>query len=412
MAAPSANGSLRGLRELNRLRVVETLRRRGSASRTDLARLTGLSRTTVASLVTDLQASGLVVERPEPDGQAVGRGRGRRPGMLRLDASAGNALGIDFGHRQIRVAVADLAASVLAERRLDFDVDNDADLALDAAVEAADALLAEAKVDRDQVVGVGVGLAGPVDRRTGTVGSSSILPGWLGVDAGLELETRLGLPVAVENDANLGALAEASFGAGRGVSDLVYVMLSAGIGAGLVLGDRLYRGSIGLAGELGHVSARPDGQICRCGNRGCLETLASTCALIELLRPAQGERLTLQGLLELSAGGDLGARRAIRDAGHAVGRALADLCNCLNPAVIVVGGELSVAGEPLHAGIREALDRHAQPRVAEAVELRPAVLGARAEVLGALALVIGDSERLSSAGLAALRQPGAIPVVT
>jgi len=392
LIGPRTMGSLRSLRELNRLRIVDVLRRRGSASRGDLVQLTGLSRTTVTTLVADLQARGLVVERAADGNGSAPSGRGRRPGLLRLDASAGTALGIDFDHRHVRVALADLASTVLAERRIELDVDHDATAALDAAAEAVEDVLAETGSDRDRLAGAGVGLPGPVDRRTGTVGSSSILPGWRGVAACRELERRLGLRVEVENDANLGALAEAAFGAGRGLSDLVYVKLASGIGAGLLLDGRLYRGSVGLAGELGHVSAR-----------GCLETVASSCALVALLRPTRGDDLTVRDALELAAEGDLGVRRAINDAGHAVGRALADLCNCLNPAAIVVGGELGAAGEPLLAGIREAVDRYAQPHAAQAVEVRPSALGDRAEVLGALALVIGDTERLRSAELPALQ---------
>ena len=128
-----------------------------------------------------------------------------------------------------------------------------------------------------------------------------ILPGWAGLNAADELSERLEMPVAVDNDANLGALAEVSFGAGRGLTDVIYVMVSSGIGAGIVLGGRLHRGATGLAGELGHVLVRPDGAVCRCGNRGCLETVASTDALLDLLRPTHGADLTVRDLVELVA---------------------------------------------------------------------------------------------------------------
>ena len=119
-----------------------------------------------------------------------------------------------------------------------------------------------------------------------------ILPDWTGLNAGAELSRRLDLPVAVDNDANLGALAEVSLGAGRGLTDVIYVMVSSGIGSGLILGGRLHRGATGFAGELGHVFVVEKGAVCRCGNRGCLETVASTDALLELLRPAHGAELT------------------------------------------------------------------------------------------------------------------------
>lgn len=213
-------GSLESLRELNRLRVIDALRRSVSASRSDLARLTGLSRTTVAAAVTDLQGQGLVVERPE-EPPAEGS-RGRPPVMLRLNPSAGGVLGVDLGHSHVRVVVTDLAADVLAERFAPVDVDQDADRTLDTGARLADEALEESGLERLRVVGAGLGLPGPVDRARGTIGTSITLPGWSGFGARDELERRLGgIHVEVDNDPNLGALGEASFGAGKGFADVV-----------------------------------------------------------------------------------------------------------------------------------------------------------------------------------------------
>ena len=401
-------GTSGGVRELNRIRVVDALRREGTASRSELARLTGVSRTTIASAVADLQARGLVVETTADDQGPATQGRGRPPVLLRLASSAGAAVGIDFGHRHLRVAVADLSSTVLAERSMELDVGHEAGRALDVAAELVCEVLAEADVDPLFVIGAGMGVPAPIDRRNGTVGSSTILPGWVGLRAGPELTQRLDTHVEVDNDANLGALAEVTFGVGRGLRDVVYVRLYSGIGAGLVLGGRLYHGSTGLAGEIGHVQVRVDGVVCRCGNRGCLETIASTGALLAVLRPAHGDDLTLAGMLRLVAKGDPGATRVVADAGRAIGRVLADLCNNLNPEAIIVGGELSATGEPLLRGIRDSVDRHAQPGAARAVQVLPGVLGERAEVLGALALVVGDTDRLPSARLAGLRPAEAL----
>ncbi|HEX2084710.1 MAG TPA: ROK family transcriptional regulator [Solirubrobacteraceae bacterium] len=390
-------GSLEGLRDRNRLRVVETLRRNRTASRADIARATGLSRSTVGTLVADLQARGLVVERA---GEVPERGAGRPPVLLALDPSAGAALGLDFGHSHLTVAVADLSSTVLAEQRVDLDVDRAAGEALDAAAELAREVLERAGVPRENVIAAGMGLPGPVDRVSGVVGSSVILPGWAGLAARDEAAARLGLHVEVENDANLGALGEVTHGAGRGETDVVYVKVSNGIGAGLILGGRLHHGAGGVAGELGHVQVRDDGAICRCGNRGCLETIAAAPALLDLLRPSHGQDLTTADMLALARGGDLGSRRLLADAGRAVGRVLGDLCNHINPGMVIVGGDLAAAGAPLLDGIRESIDRYALPAAAH-VRVEAATLGDRAEVLGALALVIGDVERLG-AGLAAV----------
>ncbi len=389
-------GALADLREANRLRIVDELRRRGNATRGELSAATGLSRTTVTTLVAEMQARGLVVE----DGAA--REDDARPGrpaaLLRLEAAAGAALGVDFGHSHVRVAVADLACTVLAERCIPFAVAQDAPAALDAAAQLAFATLRAAGVSPGQVVGAGMGLPGPLNPRTGTVSPSSILGGWAGVRPAGELAGRLGVPVALDNDANLGALAEMFLGAGRGVENLVYLKVSSGIGAGIIAGGRLHHGATGLAGEIGHVQLRPDGAVCRCGSRGCLETVAASAAVLELLRPVLGAGLTLAEALEHTRSGHTGARRVLADAGRAVGSAVADLCNALNPDAIVVGGDLSRAGDALVAGIRDAVDRRALPAAAGAVTVSAGALGERAEVLGALTLVVGDGGSLNGYG--------------
>jgi predicted NBD/HSP70 family sugar kinase len=385
-------GSLESLRRLNRLRVIDTLRGEDSISRAEIARRTGLSRSTVSSLVTDLQADGLVVERSEA-ATAHGDQGGRPPILLSLDSSAGTAVGIDFGHRHLRVAVSDLASNVLAERELELDTDHSAAEGLDAAAELVAQALGDAGVDRTRVVGAGVGLPGPIEQSSGVVGSAAILPGWVGVAAAKEMKRRLDVPIVVDNDANLGALAEAAFGAARDASDLVYIKVSSGIGAGLILNGRLYRGAAGLAGELGHVLVDPDGLVCRCGNRGCLETVASSGALVELLRRSHSSDVSVPDMLRLAREGDLGCQRVIHDAGRAIGRAVADLLNVLNPEIVVVGGDLAGAGDILLDGVREAVARAALPAAAAACTVTAGVLGDRAQVLGAVALVVSESDR-------------------
>jgi predicted NBD/HSP70 family sugar kinase/biotin operon repressor len=391
------------LRERNRVRVLDALRRQGWASRSDIARLTGLSRTTVGTVVADLQARGLVVERDSAKRRPA---RGRPPVFLGIDRSAGVAVGIDFDHDRLRVALADLSSAVIAEDCIEIDVDHAAADAIEAAAGMLTALCAAADVDEAQLVGAGVGLPGPIDRRTDTVGSAVILPDWAEIPARQTLSRRLGLRVEIDNDANLGALAEASFGAARGLSDIVYVRLGSGVGAGLVIGGRLHRGASGLAGEIGHVQVRADGAVCRCGNRGCLETIAAEAALRALLRPAVGHDVSRREILQLVAAGDLPATRVVNDAGRAVGRVLADLCNALNPEAIVLGGELSEAGEPLLDGIREAVHRYALPGAADLVRVVPGELGERAEVLGALALVTQTTDSRALIGGETLVQFG------
>lgn len=402
MSAPADKAPL-STRRRNRVQVLDALRSSGSASRADLARRTGLSRSTISGLITELIADGLVVDRAETRGAGS---QGGRPGaLLSLDRSAGAALAIDFGHTHLRVALADLSAEILGERERKIDVDGSASAALDAAAELTREVLDEAGLGVSALIGAAMGLPGPIDRATGAVGSSVILPDWVGLQPARELAERLGAPVGVivDNDANLATLGEARFGAGIGVSDLVYVKVSSGIGAGILLGGRLHRGAAGSAGELGHVLHDPEGEICRCGNRGCLETVAGAGTLLALLRRRHGPDLTTRGLVKLAAEGDVGCRRVLVDAGRAIGRSLADLSNVLGPERIVIGGDLGGAGSPLLDGIRESLARFALPAVLGSMELVGGELGGRAELLGGLSLVIGDTERLSSARMGATR---------
>jgi glucokinase-like ROK family protein len=392
------SGSLRSLRELNRGRVVDVLRDRGRASRADIARVTGLSRSTVSTIVAGLIEAGLVVEQEEATGVAHGQHGGRPPVLLSLDKSAGVALGVDFGHTHLRVAVSDLSHEVLAEAGRDLDVDHSAEEGLDAASELVDDVLKEARVQRKRVLGVGMGLPGPINRATGTVGSSSILPGWVGVDAAAEMTKRLRMPVHVENDANLGALAEFVWGSGKGFSDLIYIKLSSGVGAGMLLGGRLYHGTGGTAGEIGHTVVQPGGSICRCGSRGCLETVASARAIAEQLGASRGERVSTKELLEATANGDPAASRLLGEAGREIGVALAGLCNLLNPDCVIIGGDLSAAGELITEPVLESIRRYAITSAAEQVAVVPGVLGERAELLGALALVLQAPDGVLGSG--------------
>jgi len=376
-------------RARNRARVVGALRQAGAASRAELARRTGLSRTTVASVVADLEGSGVLLEQVDVSG-ASPRG-GRPPRLLSFSRSAGVAIGVDFGKRHLRVAAADLSHAILSEAERPMLTEEPAESGLAAAVELVEKVLREAEVSRDEVVGVGLGLPGPIDRRSGRVGSSSILPGWVGVRAGEELGSRLGLPVEVDNDANLGALAELHWGAAEGHLNAAYLKVATGIGAGLIVDGTLFHGSGGMAGEIGHTIVDEHGAVCRCGKRGCLETLAGTPALVELLRPRLGRTIGTAELLELARAGDSASRRVIADAGRHIGMAVATLCDLMNPELVVVGGELSRAGDVLLDPLREQVHRNAIPDTARDVAIVPSMLGPRAELLGALALVLADA---------------------
>jgi predicted NBD/HSP70 family sugar kinase len=384
--------SLAQLRRSNLRAITALLGSGGPQSRADLARGSGLSRTTVSSLVNELLGSGVVVET-EDRGTPYKGGSGRPPLLVTLAIRPGDVAGVDIGHGHVRVAVSDRSASILAEVETQTDADPHGNATLDIAADLVRAAADEAGVPAAELLTIGLCVPAPIDRRSARV-DQAVLPGWQQLAPANELAERLGVPVVVDNDANLGAMAEHQHGAGRGVADLLYVKLASGVGAGLVLGGRLHRGTAGLAGEVGHVLAREDGAVCRCGSRGCLETEVSTRRLLDLLRPAYGDDLDLGGLLRFDAGGEAAVRRVLEDAGHTVGRVLAGLCTTLNPARIVVGGSLGSSATLVEA-IREGVDQYAHPEAAASCEVVSGQFGGRAELMGSVALAISRAAELA-----------------
>jgi predicted NBD/HSP70 family sugar kinase/biotin operon repressor len=383
--------SLAQLRGSNLRSITALLGSGGPQSRADLARGSGLSRTTVSSLVNELLAGGLVVETDDR-GTPYKGGSGRPPLLVALAVRPGRVAGVDIGHGHVRVAVSDRGARILAEVETPTDADPRGNETLDVAADLVRRAADEAGTALEELLTVGLCVPAPIDRRSARV-DHAVLPGWNELAPADELGRRIGLAVVVDNDANLGAMAEHQHGAGRGVADLLYVKLASGVGAGLVLGGRLHRGSTGLAGEIGHVLAREGGDVCRCGSRGCLETEVSTRRLLELLRPIYPE-LDLQRLLGLDADGATAVRRVLTDAGHTVGRVLAGVCTTLNPARIVVGGSLG-ASPTLVAAIRNGVDRYAHPEAAASCEVVSGRFGGRAELMGSLALAISRAAELT-----------------
>ncbi len=382
------DGSLRWLRDHNRARVLGVLRLHGKISQAEIARVTGLSRTTVSTLIGELKQSGLVIDGDDK----APNSRGGRPSVqLVFRSPALYVAGIDFGHSHVAVALSDLGHNVLGERRCDLDVNRHAIEALVMATRMFEELVAEVGADRGNVVAAGIGIPGPVDRARGMAGSATILPGWVGLRIAEEMRQRLGVAVEIENDANLGALAELTWGAGRDCGSFAYIKAATGIGAGIVINGQLLRGATGTAGEIGHTTLDEAGALCYCGNRGCLETVASGPAIVQLVGRVGGETLTLGRVVDLAATGDVRCRRAISDAGREIGVAVAGLCNLINPERVIIGGVLSRTGDVLLQPLRESVRRHAVQAAAERVDVRAAVFDERAELLGSLALALQSS---------------------
>ncbi|WP_210440011.1 ROK family transcriptional regulator [Nocardioides xinjiangensis] len=379
MSVTGSPGTTASLRSANQQRVVDVLRSGDRVTQADLARQTGLAPATVSSIVRELSAAGLVSTEP---------GAGRRGTTVVLAPSAGVVAGVDFGHSHVSVALGDLTGSLLAERRTPLDSGHPSHAGLDAAARLLDEVLADASVDATTLRCLGMGLPAPMT--DGVVRSSAILPGWVGVNALDAARDRFGLEVHAENDANLGALAEHRQGVARGHANSVFVKVSSGVGAGIVLEDRLFHGSGGTAGEIGHLTLDESGPVCRCGSRGCLEAYTSTGAL-QAMMTTQLPGAGVDEIVAAAREGNVSAVRALEDAGLHLGWALASVVNLLNPGLVVVGGDMARAGELLLESARIGLRRHALDAVA-ATPVQASELGERASLVGAVLLAAERTE--------------------
>ena len=385
-----------GLTDLGRVRVLRALADQQQLSRSEIVGKTGLARATVSSIVYELINANLVHESATID--AAGTRTGRPAQALSLVPDSAYALGLDIAHDHVRAILTDVVGTVLWDETRPMAVDGDPERALDTAVRLIDAALADVGVPREKVLGLGAGFACPVDKDRRRLHAEGIMAGWVGVQPVDELVGRTGLPVQIINDANAGVLAEQRFGAARGSDNIVYLRLSSGIGAGAICDGRMLLGHSGIAGELGHVVVEPRGALCRCGNRGCLETVASPQAIADLLARSWGRPVATTDLPDLLRTEDRGAARVVEDAGEAVGRVLAITVMMLNPQLIVIGGELAAARETLFEPIRRAINRNTMICHAQELQIVPSALGDSAGVRGAAALVLeGAPEALALA---------------
>jgi predicted NBD/HSP70 family sugar kinase len=351
-----------------------------AVTRPELARETNLSRSTVAERVRALLAHELVCEA----GGTPSTG-GRPPTRLALNESAGVVLAADLGAAGSRLAVSDLSGALLVERAVDLDLAQAPEGVLASAHCGFTELLATACRSPGEVWGVGVGLPSPASHADL---DDEPPPGWDAVSILRRFSARYDVPVLVDVDVNLRALAE-RWVHWRDVDHLIYVDAGSSIVCGIVAGRRVHRGAQGMAGDIGHI--RLDGRddvVCRCGNLGCLEAVAGGRSLAARLATAGLEAETGLDVVRLAAAGEPLATQAVRDAGRALGEVLAGAVTFFNPGAIVIGGDLSGAREPLLAGVREITSARLLPMATRDLRMGHSRLGERAAVIGAAVMAI------------------------
>jgi predicted NBD/HSP70 family sugar kinase len=366
--------------------ILQLIRSGQATTRADLSALTGLARSTVAQRVDTLLAHRLLVA--SGDSQSTG---GRPPTMLAFNHNAGVVLAGDLGATHSRVAVTDLAGTVLAQTRRDIAIAEGPEAILSWLETAFDGLLDEIGRDHDAVWGVGVGLPGPVEFATGQPVNPPIMPGWDRYPVGERLAKRFDVPALVDNDVNIMAVGE-HWSTWREEAFLLFVKIGTGIGSGIVAGGHVHRGAAGAAGDIGHIHVPDhDDIICRCGNRGCLEAYAGGGAMAARLHDMGLPTKTSRDVVAQVRSGRPEAVQLIREAGRTIGGVLATCVNMLNPAVIVIGGDVARADEPLMAGIREIVYQRSTPLATGRLRIVRSQLDDHAGVTGAAVMVIEET---------------------
>ena len=376
-------------------------------SRTEMTATLGVSRSKISIEVGRLIGAGLLAE----DGLAKSEG-GRRSSLLRIPRSAGLIGAVDLGATSADVALSSLGGEILTHRGKPGDIKDGPRRVLGRVKELLSKLLAEQGAGAKDVLAVGVGVPGPVERASGVLRSPPIMPGWDGFPIRKAFAGEYDAPVFVDNDVNVMALGEHRDGAGRGETNVLFVKIGTGIGGGIIADGHLQRGSQGCAGDIGHICADPDGPVCSCGNKGCLEAMAAGPAiavraeayakqgLSPVLREIFDRRgaLTARDVGEAASLGDYHALQIIRESGRFVGHVLAMLVSTLNPSLIVVGGGVANIGHSLLAEIRSVVYSRSLPLATRDLPIVMSELGQTAGITGASVLAAEGVLRMPPVG--------------
>ncbi|MEN6409398.1 MAG: ROK family transcriptional regulator [Anaerolineaceae bacterium] len=381
------------VKNINKYAILDLIRfTPGGISRVELARKVGLTRAAVTSIVNDLLAVGVIREAESRYAPS-----GRRPVVLEINAGRGKVIGIDMGATHVTILLADFSACVLRELESPFDINDGPEECLFQVDSLLRDFLDKADVKLEDILAIGVGVPGPIVSDAGMVSGPPIMPGWDSYPIRDHLQELWQCPVALSNDAELGALGEWAYGAGRGERNLAYIKVGTGIGCGLLLDGRLYRGTTGSAGEIGHITLTENGPLCTCGNRGCLEALAGGNAIArraqEVVRSGHRTQmasitpinsLTARDVIAAARSGDLTAQNIVAEAGEHLGTAIASVVNLFNPSMIVVGGGVAQIGDLLLEPIRKTVRERSLKVASRAVRITAALLGRRSAGMGAV----------------------------
>jgi predicted NBD/HSP70 family sugar kinase len=379
-------------------RIVRALSERGPLSATMIAGITGLAKSTVSMTLSELRHSGMVVESHGPDG-GKNSSVGRPAIVLTLNPQAGTCVGALIGLEFIQVIVADFSHAVIAEKRIQVD----GEFSPKEAAEMIKRLIAEAYAENaiplGGLLGVGIAVAGPVNPIDSRVQRASVVPSWAGIEIRKIFEPVLKRPIFTDNESNCAAIAEMMWGSAIGHEDFVLFKIGLGVGGAIVNRGHVMTGAAGGAGEFGHMTIDPMGELCRCGNRGCLELYASFKQPLEFASKAFGRPMTTDDVIDAAKAGDVGCRRLIEDTAITAGRGLGMIGTVINPGLIVISGEMAHAGEMLLEPLIQSYEKHTLIKRSDVVpEARTRIVVGRFiendSCLGAVGLVLRHHGRL------------------
>ncbi len=377
----SKGTGLRSMREANRSLVLNYIRSKKTLLRSELAPVTGLSRTTIGTIVDELLRMGLIQQEVDQEGED------RRTSKLFFNAAAGTVLGGTLGRNHVTLLLADLSGTPLAYQTQPLSTEEGPEKGLRALEKKIKDFVSQADAWKD-LVGIGLGIVGPLDPSLQKTTVPTPFEGWAGVTIQNTLQETLGVPVYLDNDGNMGALGESRYGFGQDVRTMIYIKVGSGIAGGLILNQQLYRGEHGMAGEIGHMPVDLHGTLCHCGQYGCLETVAGKSGILMEVRRLKPSIMTMTQVIAAAKEGDPACIHALERAGTYLGFALASLINCLNPALIVLDGSTMQAGEWILGSLRATLQAHCLPAAFASTRLVIAEQNGLAMARGGVATVL------------------------
>lgn len=379
------------------LDILDLVRQHRLVSRSQLSELTGMSRSSTGQYVDELIQLGLLEEGPE--GESTG---GRRSQLLRLSHSWGYVAGVDMGATSVDIGLCNLSSEIVDTASFPINMSEGPAKVLSQIVQCVQSLVN--RNGNQRLVGVGLGVPGPVNRKVGAVDSPPIMPGWDGFPISQWVGDRLKCRVYVDNDVNVMALGEQAVGDGQGVRDFVFVKVGTGIGAGIIAGGALQRGVNGCAGDMGHINVTEEPVPCACGRLGCLEAVASGTAIGRIAQEAAAQRantslarllsqegqVTAKDVGDLASRGDRQALDIVRQAGKHLGQALSTVVNCLNPSMIILAGGVLNMGDLYLAAVREYVYKRSLPLATRNLKIVRSSMGNTVGMIGAATLVIDE----------------------